>query len=86
MAELSQREQKDAIKRLEDAVDIVSIYENNSNAWSHYAYFVQFDWLTKTFYTSINSMSRNFGTIFLPPAPKMYNDDKNMILMTKWEL
>ena len=32
MAELSQREQKDAIKRLEDAVDIVSIYENNSNA------------------------------------------------------
>ena len=39
------------------------------------------------FYTSINSMSRNLGTIFLPPAPKMYcNVDKNEILMTKFEL
>ena len=26
------------------------------------------------FYTSIASMSRNFGTIFLPPAPKMGNN------------
>ena len=53
----------------------------------HYAYFKQFDWLEKKFYTSINSMSRNLGTIFLPLAPKMYNKvDKNTILMTKLEL
>ena len=42
------------------------------------------DWLEKKFYTSINSMSRNLGTIFLSPAPNMYNNvDKNTILMTK---
>ena len=53
----------------------------------HYAYFAQFDWLEKTLYTSINSMSSNLGTIFLPPAPKMYNNvDKNTILITKLEL
>ena len=53
----------------------------------HYAYFAQFDWLEKTIYTSINSMSRNLGTIFLPLAPKMFNnEDKNMILMTKLDL
>ena len=53
----------------------------------HYAYFAQFDWLEKKFYTSINSMSRNLRTIFLSPAPKMYNNvNKNMILMTKLEL
>ena len=53
----------------------------------HYAYFAQFDWLKKKFSTSINSMSRNPGTIFLPPAQKMCNDDdKNKILMTKLEL
>ena len=37
----------------------------------HYAYFAQFDWLDKKFYNLINSMSRNLGTIFLPPGPKM---------------
>ena len=47
----------------------------------HSVYFEQFDWLEKKFYTSINSMSRNLGTIFLPLAPKMYNNvDKN----TSW--
>ena len=31
-------------------------------------------------------MSRNLETIFLPPAPKMYNNvDKSTILMTKME-
>ena len=30
-----------------------------------YAYFAQFDWLEKKFYTSIYAMSRNLGTIFL---------------------
>ena len=50
----------------------------------HYAYFEQFDWLEKKFYTSINSISRNLGTIFLQPAPKMCNTvDKNKILTTK---
>ena len=53
----------------------------------HYAYFAQFDRLEKKFYTLINSMSMNLGTIFLPPDPKMYNNVvKNMILMTKLEL
>ena len=38
-------------------------------------------------HASINSMSRNLGTIFLPSAPKMYhNVEKNTILMTKLEL
>ena len=45
----------------------------NSNSSSIY-YFAQFDWLDKKFYTSINSISRNLGTIFLLPAPKMYNN------------
>ena len=32
-----------------------------------------------------NSISRNLGTNFLSPAPKMYNNiDKNTILMTIW--
>ena len=53
----------------------------------HYAYFEQFDWLEKTFYTSINSMSMNFGIIFLPPTPKMCNNvGKRKFLMTKAEL
>ena len=53
----------------------------------HYAYFAQFDWLEKKFYTLINSMSRNLGSIFLPPAFKMYNNvDKIEILMTNLEL
>ena len=41
-----------------------------------YAYFAQsqFDWLEQKCYTSINFMSRNHGTIFLPPAPKIYNN------------
>ena len=35
--------------------------------------------------TSINSMSRNLRTIFLPPVPKMYcYVDKNVILMDGW--
>ena len=38
-----------------------------------YAYFVQFDRLRKTFYTSMNSKSRNLWTNFLPPAPNMCN-------------
>ena len=43
--------------------------------------------LEKTFYPSINSMSRNLETIFLPPVPKMCNFiDKSKILMTKLEL
>ena len=38
-------------------------------------------------YTSINSMNRNLGTIFLPPAPnKCNNVNKNKILTTKLEL
>ena len=46
----------------------------------HDAYFAQFDWLEKKFYILINSMSRNLGTTFLPPAPKMYNKiDKNKL-------
>ena len=53
----------------------------------HHAYFAQFDWLEKRFYTSINSMSRNLGTIFLSTAPRIYNNvDKNTIFMTKLEL
>ena len=37
----------------------------------HYAYFTQFDWLEKKFYTSIHEQeSRNY---FLPPAPKLHN-------------
>ena len=54
-----------------------------------YAYFAQSDWMEKNFYTctSINSMSRNLGTIFLPPASNLCNSvDNNKILMTKLEL
>ena len=48
-----------------------------------YAYFKQFDWLKKKFYTSINSMRMNIRIIFLPPAPKMCsNVDKNKIMIT----
>ena len=54
-----------------------------SDSPHHYAYFVQFDWLEKKFYSSINSVSTNQGTIFLPRAHKMFNNvEKNMILMT----
>ena len=53
----------------------------------HYAYFAQFNWPKKKFYTSINSMSRNLRNIFFPSAPKMCNNvEKNKILMTKLEL
>ena len=38
---------------------------------NHYAYFAQFDWLEKRFYTSIKSMSRNLRTSFLPQTPKI---------------
>ena len=49
--------------------------------------FEQFDWLKETFYTSINSMSKNLGTIFLPAALKIHMYfDKNEILMIKLEL
>ena len=43
---------------------------NNSNS-SSYTYFAQFDWLEKKLYTSINSISRNLGTIFLPLTPEI---------------
>ena len=49
--------------------------------------FEQFVWLQERFYTSINSVSKNLGTIFLPPALKTHNYfDKNEMLMTKLEL
>ena len=70
-----------------------SVFSENTAIFSiipiphQYAYFAQLDWLEKKFYTSINSMSRNLRTVFLPPAPKMYNNvDSDMILMTKLEL
>ena len=45
--------------------------------------FNQFDWLKEKFYTSINPMSKNVGTIFLPPALQIHNYlDKNEIVMT----
>ena len=38
----------------------------------------------RKFYTSINSMGRNLGTIFLSPAPNLCNNvDKNKILDEK---
>ena len=50
----------------------------------HYAYFEQFDWLEKKFYTSINSTSVNLETSFLPHARNMCsNIDIDKILMTK---
>ena len=53
----------------------------------HNAYFAQFNWLEKKFSTSINSMSRNLGAVFLPLDPEIRNNvDKNKILMTKLEL
>ena len=47
----------------------------------HYTYFAQFDWLEKKFYTSINSMSINLGTIFHHYAIMLAK-----IFMTKLEL
>ena len=44
----------------------------------HYGCFEQVDLLEETFYTSMNSMIRNRGTIFLPPAAKMYNNEYKM--------
>ena len=38
--------------------------------------FEQFDWLKEKFYTSINSVSKNRGTIFLPLTLKWNFDDK----------
>ena len=35
--------------------------------------FEQFDWLKEKFYTSTNSVSKNLGTIFLPPALTIHN-------------
>ena len=40
----------------------------------HLTYFEQFDWPEKTFFTSINPMSSNLGTIFLRLAPKICNN------------
>ena len=45
-----------------------------------------FDWLEKKCYISINCMSKNLRTIFLPLAPKMCNNVDENILMTKLEL
>ena len=43
--------------------------------------------MKKKFYTSINSINRNLGTIFLPLAPEICSKvDKNKILMIKLEL
>ena len=48
-----------------------------------YTRFKQFHWLKEKFYTSINFVSKNLGTIFIPPALKIHNYfDKNEILMT----
>ena len=45
---------------------------------------MQPDWLKEKFYTSINSVSKNLGTIFLLPALKIHNYfDRNEILMTR---
>ena len=53
----------------------------------HYTYFEQFDWPKKKFYTSLNSTSKNLGTIFLPSAPKVCNNvDKNKIGIIRNEL
>ena len=35
--------------------------------------FEPFDWLKEKFYTSINSVSKNLGTIFLPLALKIHS-------------
>ena len=49
--------------------------------------FEQFDWLKEKFDTSINYVSKNLGTIFLPPALKNHNYfDEYGILMAKLEL
>ena len=37
----------------------------------HYAYFEQFDWLVKKFYTSVSSVIMNTRTIFRPPVPNV---------------
>ena len=52
----------------------------------HYAYFVQFDWLVKNFYTLIDSMRRSLRTIVFLVAPNLcHNVDINTILMKKLE-
>ena len=38
-----------------------------------YTHFEQFDWLKEKFYTSINSASKNLGTILCVPALKIHN-------------
>ena len=52
----------------------------------HYTYFAQIDWLEKKLYTSINSISKNLGTVFLPLAAKICHIvvDKNKIIMKSW--
>ena len=50
-------------------------------------HFEQFDWLKKKFYTSIKSVSKTLGTIFLPPVLKIHNYfGKTEFFMTKLEL
>ena len=51
----------------------------------HYAYSEQFDWLQKQCYTSIKSMSRNLGNIFLLPAAKTYNNDNENTTTVLWQ-
>ena len=68
-------------------VCILRYSRNDTKIIPTYAYFAQFDWLVKRLYTSINSMSRNLGTIVPPPAQKICNNvDKNISFMTKLEL
>ena len=65
----------------------LDIYSKTIPTAHHYAYFAQFDWLMNIFYTSINSMHRNLGTILNPPAPYLSNTiGNNKILMKKLEL
>ena len=75
--------QKQVEDHLDNLSDSSSINKYNSNS-SSFCLFREFDWLEKKFYTLINSMSRNLGTIFFPQVPKLCNDvDKNKILMKK---
>ena len=63
-------------KRVVFRLNIKHIIIPTSN---HHAYFAQFDWLEKRFYTSIKSMSRNLRTIFLPPTPKIIMNELNFL-------
>ena len=60
----------------------ITLYLRNSNPQSLFRAI----WLAEVikFYTSINSMSMNLGTIFFRPAPYMNNVDKNKISIMSW--